>query len=98
MGKWVLCSDHLPEVGESTKWVTVKGHDVISCRPGETISDAVKRVSNIRWVGQAFYDHEEEVWLDPGYGVPLMVQPIAWMDIEYPEPYEGDINMSLSNS
>lgn len=97
MGKWILCKDHLPEVGEGPKWVTVKGHDVINCRPGETISEAVKRVSNIRGVTQAFYDHEEEMWLDPSFAVPLMLQPIAWMDIEYPEPYEGDYDMAKIN-
>ncbi len=94
MGKWILCSDHLPEEGEGTKWVTVKGHDVISCRPGETIAEAVERVNRIRWVTQALYSDDEGCWIDPGFGVPLMVQPIAWMDIEYPEPYEGELDQA----
>lgn len=97
MSEWILCKDHLPEVGAGDKWVTVKGHDVIICRPGETIEEAMERVSRIRWVTRAIYDHEEEFWIDPGVELPLMVQPIAWMDIEYPEPYEGDINESLTN-
>lgn len=91
MNNWILCKDKLPEVGEGEKWVTIKGHDVIKCQEGETIWEAMERVSSMRWVTRGSYSHDEKTWIDYSYGFPLMVQPVAWMDIEIPEPYEGEI-------
>lgn len=89
--RWILCTDRLPE-DERTVWVTVKGHDVIIVEDGETLEEAVDRVMKIRWVTQGYYCREEgeEGWNDPMFGTPLMVQPIAWMDIDKPEPWEGE--------
>ena len=88
--RWILCTDRLPE-DERTVWVTVKGHDVIIVEDGETLEEAVDRIMKIRWVTQGYYCREEgeEGWNDPMFGTPLMVQPIAWMDIDKPEPWEG---------
>lgn len=90
MNNWILCSKRLPEVGEGVKWVTVRGHDVIKCEPGETLFDALERTMDLRWVTQSFYDHNEKEWIN-GEGFPLIVQPIAWMDLDYPEPYDGPL-------
>lgn len=99
MKEWILCKERLPEEGEGMKWVTVRGHDVIIPKDGETIQDAYIRIMSERWVTQAFYSHEDKSW-DNEYGFPLIVQPIAWMDIDVPAPYDGyyhedsDINMT----
>ena len=85
--RWIPCSEQLPEDG-ATVWVTIKGHDVIRCEDGETLEQAIERINKIRWVTQGYWSEEEHGWNDPSYGCPLIVQPIAWMPIDTPEPYK----------
>ena len=85
--QWIPCSERLPEDG-ATVWVTIKGHDVIRCEDGETLEQAIERINKIRWVTQGYWSEEEHGWNDPSYGCPLIVQPIAWMPIDTPEPYK----------
>ena len=85
--QWIPCSEQLPEDG-ATVWVTIKGHDVIRCEDGETLEQAIERINKIRWVTQGYWSEEEHGWNDPSYGCPLIVQPIAWMPIDTPEPYK----------
>ena len=85
--QWISCSEQLPEDG-ATVWVTIKGHDVIRCEDGETLEQAIERIDKIRWVTQGYWSEEEHGWNDPSYGCPLIVQPIAWMPIDTPEPYK----------
>ena len=85
--QWIPCSKQLPEDG-ATVWVTIKGHDVIRCEDGETLEQAIERINKIRWVTQGYWSEEEHGWNDPSYGCPLIVQPIAWMPIDTPEPYK----------
>ena len=85
--QWIPCSKRLPEDG-ATVWVTIKGHDVIRCEDGETLEQAIERINKIRWVTQGYWSEEEHGWNDPSYGCPLIVQPIAWMPIDTPEPYK----------
>lgn len=84
---WISVSEALPEDGV-TVWVTIKGYDVISCEEGETLEQAIDRINKIRWVTRGYWSDEEHAWNDPSFGCPLMVQPIAWMPINRPEPYE----------
>ena len=86
--RWIPCSERLPEDG-ATVWVTIKGYDVIRCEDGETLEQAIERINKIRWVTQGYWSEEEHGWNDPSYGSPLVVQPIAWMPIDTPEPYKG---------
>ena len=85
--QWISCEERLPEDG-ATVWVTIKGHDVIRCEDGETLEQAIERINKIRWVTQGYWSEEEHGWNDPSYGCPLIVQPIAWMPIDTPEPYK----------
>jgi len=85
--QWIPVSEALPKDGV-TVWVTIKGHDVIRCEEGETLEQAIDRISKIRWVTQGYWSEEEHGWNDPSFGCPLMVQPIAWMPMEVPEPYK----------
>lgn len=89
MNQWISCKERLPEDAREV-WVTVQGHDVIIPNPGESIQDAVARISRQRWVTKAYWCEGENGWNDPSFGVPLMVQPIAWMDIDRPEPWQGE--------
>lgn len=86
--EWIPVSEALPEDGV-TVWVTIKGHDVIRCEEGETLEQAIARISKIRWVTQGYWSEEEHGWNDPSFGCQLMVQPIAWMPIDTPEPWRG---------
>lgn len=86
-GRWIPVSERLPDDG-SEVWVTIKGSDVIKVEAGETIEQAIDRVNRIRWVTRAYWSEEEHGWNDPTFGCPLVVQPITWMPIEKPEPYE----------
>lgn len=87
--KWTPVSEGLPEDGVEV-WVTIKGSDVIKVESGETIEQAIDRVNRIRWVTRAYWSEEEHGWNDPTFGCPLVVQPITWMPIEKPEPYEEE--------
>ena len=86
--RWIPVTEKLPEDGV-TVWVTIKGHDVIRCEEGETLEQAIVRIGKIRWVTQGYWSAEEHGWNDPSFGCPLMVQPIAWMPIDTPEPWQG---------
>lgn len=88
-GRWIPVSERLPEDG-SEVWATIKGSDVIKVEAGETIEQAIDRVNRIRWVTRAYWSEEEHGWNDPTFGCPLVVQPIAWMPIEKPEPYKEE--------
>lgn len=87
--RWMPVSRRLPEDGIEV-WATIKGHDVVVPEPGETIAEAAERIGSSRWVTRAFWCEEEHGWNDPGSGCPLMVQPIAWMPIDKPEPWEEE--------
>ena len=86
--EWIPVSEALPEDGV-TVWVTIRGYDVIRCEEGETLEQAIARIGKIRWVTQGYWSEEEHGWNDPSFGCPLMVQPIAWMPIDTPEPWKG---------
>ena len=87
--EWIPCEERLPEDGVEV-WVTIKGHDVIIPKPGETFQEAADRVMGMRWVTRGYWCEEEHGWNDSSFGCPLMVQPIAWMPIDKPEPWEDD--------
>lgn len=76
----------LPEDGVMV-WVTIKGHDVIRCEDGETLEQAVARISKMRRVSEGFWCEDDKTWYNAG-GYPMMVQPVAWMPIDTPEPYK----------
>lgn len=86
--RWIPVTEALPEAGVEV-WVTIKGHDVIRCENGETLEQAIDRISKIRWVTRGYWSEEEHGWNDPSFGCPLIVQPIAWMPMPLPEPYKG---------
>ena len=86
--KWTpVSSESMPEDGV-TVWVTIKGHDVIRCEDGETLEQAVARISKMRRVSEGFWCEDDKTWYNAG-GYPMMVQPIAWMPIDTPEPWQG---------
>lgn len=85
---WIPVSEALPKDGV-TVWVTIRGHDVIRREEGETLEQAIARIGKIRWVTQGYWSAEEHGWNDPSFGCPLMVQPVAWMPIDTPEPWKG---------
>ena len=85
--EWIPVSEALPEDGV-TVWVTIKGHDVIRCEDGETLEQAVARISKMRRVSEGFWCEDDKTWYNAG-GYPMMVQPIAWMPIDTPEPWKG---------
>ena len=84
--KWIPCSEKLPEDGVEV-WVAINGFDVIQCEDGETLEQALERVGKIRWVTRGYWCEEEHGWNNPYFGSPLVVQPIAWMPIDAPDPY-----------
>ena len=84
---WTPVEQELPEDGV-TVWVTIKGHDVIRCEDGETLEQAVARISKMRRVSEGFWCEDDKTWYNAG-GYPMMVQPVAWMPMEVPEPYRG---------
>jgi hypothetical protein len=86
--RWTpVSSESMPEDGV-TVWVTIKGHDVIRCEDGETLEQAVARISKMRRVSEGFWCDDDKTWYNAG-GYPMMVQPIAWMPIDTPEPWQG---------
>ena len=87
--RWIPVSEALPNDGVEV-WVTIKGHDVIRCKEGETLEQAIDRINKIRWVTRGYWSEEEHGWNDPSFGCPLIVQPVAWMPIDTPEPWRGE--------
>lgn len=83
---WIPVTERLPEDGV-TVWVTIKGHDVIRCEDGETLEQAVARIGKMRRVSEGFWCEDDKTWYNEG-GYPMMVQPVAWMPMEVPEPYK----------
>lgn len=81
--QWIPCSEQMP-VEEVAVWVTIAGHDVIIRKEGETIEDAIDRISKTRWVTQEFL--AEDGWYGAD-GYPMVVRPIAWMPLEKPKAY-----------
>ena len=84
--QWIPCSEQMPVEGGAV-WVTIAGHDLIICKDGETIEDAIDRISKTRWVTQGFFGSDGWYGAD---GYPMMVRPIAWMPLEKPKAYEGE--------
>ena len=84
---WTPVEQKLPEDGV-TVWVTIRGHDVIRCEEGETLEQAVARISKMRRVSEGFWCEDDKTWYNAG-GYPMMVQPVAWMPMEVPEPWQG---------
>lgn len=85
--QWIPCSKQMP-VEEVAVWVTIAGHDLIIRKDGETIEDAIDRISKTRWVTQGFFGSDGWYGAD---GYPMMVRPIAWMPLEKPKAYEGEV-------
>ena len=46
------------------------------------------RWHDVIWVWQGFYCETNKSWCSVD-GFPMMVQPVAWMPMEVPEPYKG---------
>jgi len=83
MEDWILCDEKIPEEGELVI-LTIKGFDFIRPEEGETLEEAINRISNTYWVTVGFMG--EDGWYG-GDGYPMIVNPIAWMPL--PKPYEG---------
>lgn len=84
--RWILCGEEMPEMNTQVL-LTIKGHDCIIPFNGENINNAIVRIGKERWVTLGF------LGLDGWYGAdgyPLVVQPIAWMQLL--EPYKGEEN------
>lgn len=82
--EWIPCSERMPEQNREVI-VCCYGSDLIVTQEGETIEDAVKRISEeyvtvtVGFIGS-----------DGWYGAdwfPMMVTPSYWMP--FPEPPEG---------
>ena len=87
--QWISVSERFPEDAREV-WVTIKGRDVIRCKKGETLEQAIERTSKDIWVTRGYWCEGEHSWNDPWFGCPLIVQPIAWMPMYEPEPYKGE--------
>lgn len=87
--QWIPCSERLPEEYHEV-WVTIKGFDVIKVEEGETMKEAAERVSKTRWVTRGSWSEEEKCWIDNQFGFPLICQPVAWMEMNEPEPWKGE--------
>lgn len=92
-GEWTLCKDQMPPLGVDVI-VAIWGSDLIICKEGETVEDAVKRVDNeVRYTTIAQYVRDRDLdgneWMDwfGADGFPMIVKPVAWMPM--PEPYMG---------
>lgn len=83
--RWIDVKDQLPEKFERVV-VLVYGHDVIVPMNGETMEDAIRRVSNMKRTTLAYYCAEG--WID-GDGYPMITKPSFWMRL--PDPPERDI-------
>lgn len=83
MPTWTPCSEQLPEAHESVL-VTIRGHDVIVPMEGETIEEAIERISKVRYVSVGFLG--EDGWYGAD-GFPSVVSPVAWMPL--PPVYKG---------
>ena len=86
--RWTPVSEALPKDGV-TVWVTIRGHDVITCEEGETLEQAIARISKMRRVSEGFWCDDDKTWYNAG-GYPMIVQPVAWMPMEVPEPWRGE--------
>lgn len=86
MAEWIPCSKKLPKKSKLV-WVTIKGHDCIIPMNGETLEQAQERINKIRWVTQGFLGSDGWYGMD---SYPMVVEPIAWMPLECPDPYEGE--------
>ena len=83
---WIKCSERMP-AERLEVWLTIRGHDCIIPMNGETVEQAQERINDVRWVTQGFLGS------DGWYGIdefPMVVTPIAWMPVDYPEPYGGE--------
>lgn len=46
-------------------------------------------------VKKGFWSAEDKCWCDGDFGFHLVDQPIAWMEIDIPHPYEGSENAEI---
>ena len=73
--QWISCDDQLPPEGE-TVLTLIPGHDVIDQRPGETLAQAMERLSRIRTVNAGFLAPDGWYGVD---GYPKICHPSYWM-------------------
>lgn len=83
---WIKCSERMPEKHEQV-WLTIRGHDYMIPLEGETLEQTQERINKSRWVTQGFLSSDGWCRID---GFPFVVTPIAWMPVNYPEPYGGE--------
>lgn len=82
--KWIPVSERQPRVGE-TVLVTIRGTDFIAMEIDETLEEALERNRKIVYVSTGFLGGDGWYGAD---GYPLIVNPVAWM--EMPEPWKGE--------
>ena len=82
---WIPFVERMPAVNEQV-WLTIKGSDCIAFQDGESIEDVMNRIGKLRWVTQGYLGSDGWYGSD---GWPMMVTPIAWMPIKWPEPWRG---------
>lgn len=74
MSDWVKCSERKP-TDDTWKWVTIAGSDLIP-------------TLFVRYITVAQYIAHTKIWFGTD-GNALVKQPVAWMDIDFPEVYRG---------
>ena len=84
VGKWIPCSERLPEDGRLVL-TTIIGTDIIYLDECETLEDAVKRSMGMKRVSVGFIGSDGWYGAD---GYPEIVTPRAWMPL--PEPWKGE--------
>lgn len=72
---WISCDDQLPVPGETVLTLTF-GHDVIAQQPGETLAQAMNRISQIKTVSAGFLASDGWYGVD---GYPEIIHPSYWM-------------------
>ena len=75
--RWVSCDDQEPPEGEMVITL-IFGHDVITQQPGETLDQAMERISRIRTVSAGFLASDGWYGID---GYPEIVHPSYWMPL-----------------
>lgn len=81
---WFDCDEHLPEDGELVITL-IYGHDVITVNEGETLKEALERISHYARTSVGFYSEEDGGWCTSD-GWPEICTPRFWMPI--PDPPE----------
>jgi len=90
MRKWIRTDKELPPKNTEV-WCTIAGSDIVCPKEGETIPECMNRQhKQMRRVKIGYLSNDG--WCDTD-GWPMIVHPIAWMPIDKPKAYRGQMEL-----